>query len=125
MSEDGRSHGNLTTRDPRPASTLLTVQAVGLAALGAAYVGANVVAAAGLCLILAAVAGGLATSIAEGLPHSGPAVIGFEGATLALAASRVSLAAATAVLIATVAALRWRHHRHRDDGQIRRPVPCQ
>src|SRR5712692_4639863 len=125
MHEDRRSHRDPRVRERHPASALLTVEALGLAVLSAAFLGAGVVVAAGLSVVLAAVAGGLAASIGEGLPHSGGAVFGFEGFTLAFAMSQWSVLAAVAVLGATGGALGWAHHRRVSAHQIRRPVPCQ
>ncbi len=114
MRHDPQRHPVPRGRELHPAATLLTVEAVGLAALSAAFLGAGIIVAAGLGVALAAVAGGLAASIGEGFPDSGGAVLGFEGVTLAFAASQWSVVAAVAV-----------HHRRAGAGQIRRPVPCQ
>ena len=64
-------------------------------------------------------------TLSRGLPRSGGAVFGFEGVTLAFAASQWSVVAAVAVLVATGASLAWVHHRRAGDAQMRRPVPCQ
>ena len=125
MSDNGWSRPDVQRREVHPGSTLLTVEALGLVAFGASFLGSGVVVAAGLCVILAVVAGGLAASIAEGLPQAGGAVFGFEGVTVAFAASQWSVVAAVALLGVTGAAMGWAHHRRGGAGQIRRPVPCQ
>jgi hypothetical protein len=111
-------------REPDIGSTLLALEALGLAGLAAAFLGAGGGVGAACWLILAAVAAGLGASIGEGLPHAGGAVLGFEGVVVAFAASLVSLVGAVTVLVVTGAALRWTRH-HGGVAQIRRPVPSQ
>jgi hypothetical protein len=125
MRDEDRSHPHPVVADAYPAAVLLNVEALGLTAVAAACFGAGAVVTAALGLVLAAVAAGLAASIAEGFPRSGTAILGFEGVTLALVTTQLSRPAAVAVLAATGAAWVWVHRRAGGVGQIRRPVSCQ
>jgi hypothetical protein len=125
MRDEDRRHPNTIVADAHPAATLLNVQALGLAAVAAASFGAGAVATAALGLVLAAVGAGLATSIAEGFPRSGTAILSFEGVTLAFVLTQLSRPAAVGVLAATGAAWFWVHRRAGGVSQIRRPVSCQ
>jgi hypothetical protein len=96
MRDEDRGHPHRLRPDPHPAAVFLNVEAVGLVVVAAACFGAGAILSSGLCLVLAAVAGGLAASIAEGLPRSGAAVVGLEGVTVAFAMTWRSLPAAAA-----------------------------
>jgi hypothetical protein len=111
------------TANGHPTAGLLRAEALGLVLAAAACFGAGAIVAAALTLVLAAVAAGLATSLAEGFPGCAPAILGFEGVTLAVLIAPVTLAGAVALLAATGAGWGWAHHRSR--AQIRRPVSCQ
>ena len=104
--------------------TLLGAQGALLAALGLALLAAGVWWPAFGCLLAAAVAAGLATSIVEGLPDVGSTVLGFEGVLVATALAVVSAPAALAAALVTVAGLVWAR-RHEARAQMRRPVVSQ
>jgi hypothetical protein len=125
MHDEDRSRPTTLRADAHPAAILLNVEAFGLTAIAAACLGAGALVTAALGLVLAAVGAGLAASIAEGLPGTGTAILGFEGVALALVMTQRSRPAAIALLAATGAAWFWAHHRAGGVGQIRRPVSCQ
>jgi hypothetical protein len=125
MRDEDRSRPHTMLADGYPAVVLLNVEALGLVAVAAACFGAGAVVTAALGLVLAAVAAGLAASIAEGLPRAGTAIFAFEGVTLAFVVTQLSRPAAVMVLAATVTAWFWAHRRAGGVGQIRRPVSCQ
>ncbi len=103
MRDEDRGRPHTLLADAYPAAVLLNVEALGLAA----------------------VAAGLAASIAEGLPRTGTAILGFEGVTVAFVMTQLSRPAAVVVLAATGAAWFWAHRRAGGIRQIRRPVSCQ
>jgi hypothetical protein len=125
MRDEDRTRPHTLRADTDPATVLLNVEALGLAAVAAACFGAGAVAAAALGLVLAAVGAGLAASIAEGFPRSSTAILGFEGVTLAFVLTPRSPPAAAALLAATGAAWFWAHRHAGGVRQIRRPVSCQ
>lgn len=118
MRDEGPIQPVVGAGDRHPAAALLSVEAIGLVVVAGAVGAGGAVVTAALFLVLAAVAAGLAASIAEGFPHTGAAVAVFEGVALAVALSARSTVAAVAVLAAT--ALTWWWQR-----QMRRPVSCQ
>jgi hypothetical protein len=117
-----------TTAEPTPRASLvlalLGVQAGVLAAVGVACFAAGALGPALACVVGAAVAAGLATSIHEGLPGVGSTVLGFEGAVVATALVVVSTGAALGAAVATGVGLRWARRREAS-AQMRRPVPSQ
>jgi hypothetical protein len=109
---------------PPLVATLLGIEGGLLAALGVALLADGVWWPGLGCLLAAAVAAGLATSIVEGLPDVRSTVLGFEGALAATGLAVVSAPAALAAALVTVAALVWAR-RHEARAQMRRPVVSQ
>jgi hypothetical protein len=112
------------TARPPLVPTLLGIEGGLLAALGIALLADGVWGPGLGCLLAAAVAAGLATSIVEGLPDVGSTVLGFEGALVSTALAVVSAPAALGAALVTVAALGWAR-RQEARAQMRRPVVSQ
>src|SRR5260370_38072507 len=98
MNEGRGPHPQDPGREPELGSTLLALEALGLAGFAAAFLGAGGGFGAACGLILAGVAAGLAASIGEGPPHVGPAVLGFERVGAAFAGNLRPPAGAGTVL---------------------------
>ncbi len=109
---------------PPLVATLLGIEGAALAALGVALLADGAWWPGLGCLLAAAVAAGLATSIVEGLPDVGSTVLGFEGVLVATGLAVVSAPAALAAAVVTVAALVGAR-RHEARLQMRRPVASQ